>query len=94
MRGAAPFWLEGVPAIMVPKVVQTIKAQLQFQEVFILSESWEPTFSAHVVAPWFSVKVPTAAKVEAITSAIPKSFRSRILALVNMQSLDSLLMIG
>jgi hypothetical protein len=50
MPGVAPFRLEGVPAIMVPKVVQTIKAQLQFQEVLILSESWEPTFSARVVA--------------------------------------------
>jgi hypothetical protein len=39
MRGAALFWLEGIPAIMVPKVVQTIKGQFQFQEVLILFES-------------------------------------------------------
>ena len=32
MPGAAPCWLEGVPAIMVPKVVQTIKIQLQLRK--------------------------------------------------------------
>jgi hypothetical protein len=37
--GAAPFSLEAVAVIMVPKVVQTIKRHLQFQEVLILSKS-------------------------------------------------------